>query len=203
MKTYIFTLSFFIFCTLSYAQSQFGAVVVVLKNQDTIRGQGRFGNNTFKFRNSKVDKVRKIEYHEIDLVKIGKRKGEVVTYKCLPVKNQSGYFPIEEVYKGKNVQLYFSAIDYTAPKDLFGSRVSSSGYGFGIGPVAIVFSKGFYYAKRSFEDVLTPLSKKNLKKRVKIYFSNCPSLLEKIDNKTYSLKKDLKEIFKFYDENCN
>jgi hypothetical protein len=42
---------------------------------------------------------------------------------------------------------------------------------------------------------------KSFKKSIKKYFKNCPSLIEKVDNKEF-LKDELLEVVEYYNRNC-
>ena len=185
--------------------AEFVTAEITFKNQEKIEGTGKFGKKKFKFKDQSGSKTKKIKYQEIDYIRIGE-KDKMEIYKCLPVKNQVGYFPFLEVYKGKDVQLYSTLKTATTYIPNAGSNVGSNVGGLGgFGYYNDTYT--LYYLKRSFEDILTPLNNQigfgGFKKRVLLYVSNCAALVEKINNKEYKVRKNVKEIFEYYDKNCN
>ncbi len=192
MKKHILILLFSLFCAYSYAQLLYEPVEIMFKTEEKIVGKGKFAKKVYKFKNLTGGKARKIKYQEIFYIKTGSGEN-LKTYKCLSIKNQVGYFPFEELFDGKDFQLYFSTTNYMV-------QMAPQGGDFGGMPAMGSYSKINHFIKRRGQDELTILSGK-LKEKVLPYVFDCPILIEKIESKEF--KRDLVEIFKYYDENCD
>ncbi len=63
-------------------------------------------------------------------------------------------------------------------------------------------NNNYYVAKKNEEIAVSLESGKKFKKTASKYFSDCPDLVAKIQSKEYK-KRDIVEIVKFYNENCD
>jgi hypothetical protein len=100
------------FVRISYAQLYRSEII--LNRGDTITGLGRITlSNKFKYRLNSDSKSEKIDFHDIDKVKVWYTDDNVATYEYVNVKEMNGYgfYVLRVVHTGK-VDLYTFALNY-------------------------------------------------------------------------------------------
>jgi hypothetical protein len=177
----------------SYAQSLGDKPsMVVLKSGDTIKGIiGKFKGNSFKYRAVKFSTPYEIDADSINFIKIRYSKGNIITYKYLEHKDSQSFLPFKTLVLGEKAELY--------------SRTENNML-MGTGGMPMNKSVTIYYIRKIGEEKLQLLGAYdifgNLKETVINYFSDCESLVEKINNRTFKIKKQLPDIVKYYNNNC-
>lgn len=192
MKQYLFLLVFFgVICS---GFAQYKPAVVGLKSGDSISGiLGDIQNKVFKYKTQVDGKSKKVEFSEIDYVRILYSGKEVKTFRFFQLNYNEKYTQVEQLATGKNAELY-GATHY----------IHSPGFATpSMGQQEIVK----YYIRKPLEDKLTFLGIYNpinnsLKMKTIGYFSDCPELLEKILSKVFNVRKDMKAIVEFYNSEC-
>ena len=186
-----------ILSTTLYAQK----TKMVLRYQDdkTISGYGKLINEKkIRFKTSKKAKAKKMGYEDLKTLESIKYYSgdEIEIYEFVKLKDKKIKL-LELMVKGR-VTLYKRV------------RITSGGYmPMGNGGVHIWMGANVmknYYVKRQDEKVATHLGSnqlftKSFKKAMSAYVKDCPSLVKKIQNRTYK-KKNLIEIVEYYNENC-
>ncbi|MFD2517591.1 hypothetical protein [Salinimicrobium flavum] len=191
-----FTLLFLFLATANFSYSQFGepyrATEIVLHSGDTLTGMGKTKNKGFKFRSGSAEKPYYIEYSAIDFIQQKFSGKEWKTFKFFQTNNSDKFIRVEELMVGGPLELY--AIVAT------GNAAVAGGFSF---PVTTVTN----YLKKSDEEKLTEIGIydpvfSDYTSKVKNYFSDCPKLLEQIENKKLRFRDGLEKMVEFYNNNC-
>ena len=222
MKKILIIFSIF-FCNIIFAQK--GKSILILKDSTQISGVGeisgihsivsvKFKNDTLKYRTYKPKEIigidilennyyRKFRYKYIDGGKFPDIM-EIVT-----IDNLSLYVRVYEDDVLSNSLLNFpeELIDYARPMVELdnGQRIYpvQSRYIY----VEIDFPRYSYYVGAGESEQVEHLYTKGLpfsksfKRSMKKYFKDCPSLVEKIDNKEFS-KDEVLQVVEYYNQNC-
>lgn len=138
------------------------------------------------------DEPQKILYSEIDYVEKKNNLNDETKFKFFKVKYRNEYKLLEEEITG-TVSLYISTSSFNS---------NPMGPGMGMTQQTIVV----HYVKRKDEDEVTLLSSDHfsdtsLKTVGPRFFSDCPELVKKIEDKDYK-KRHIYDIVRFYNENC-
>ncbi|WBL21722.1 hypothetical protein [Zunongwangia sp. HRR-M8] len=194
----------FLFISLVAKSQSWQEGTIVLKNEKQLEGLVMLPviskdyltvnlNNKVKFKASKKSKKKKFTEDDIKRIEIIK-EGSKSTYVYLPVSEKKSEV-FEIVIAGGKVNLYARGVSMT----------TSNGTGTG---VASGFSVGNYdefYVKRPQEEIASPLVtiriSKSFKNRAADYFSDCPSLVRKLNDKDLK-EKDIQKVIEFYNT-CN
>ena len=177
--------------------AQFNSVFpskAVLKNGDTLNGiLGKLKKNTFKYKTHSKAKPQEIEFSEIDFVQIRYSKNDIKTFKFFQLANSNIYIPVEEFIVGGTQELYGR---------VFHRNVAVAGGG----SYAMTVVK--YYLKKRNELKLTEIGvydpiMSDYTTRVQNYFSDCPNLIEQIENKNLRFKHGLEPMVEYYNNNCD
>ncbi len=158
-------------------------------------GYGKLANgDKVKFKKEKKEKA--VKYHFSLLKEVQFDLGNILTYVYLNVKNIEKPKVLKRIVDGK-ISLYTLATGGYAP---------ASNAGGGFGGVYMYYINDFYVKKATSKSVThlgsDQLFSKNFKKAASVFFKDCPSLVEKIQNEELK-KRDIKEIVEYYNENCN
>ena len=175
-------------------QAQFGNpykyTKVYLKNGDKLRGNTKPKKKGLKFKKFSV-KPFYINYEDIKYIeqRIDVKSKRFYFFKT---NHDNDYVKVEELKKGKNLSLY---------AHIYNTNTAVAG-GFSVNETVV----SYYLRKRNntkliFIGPYSPLGN-NLKDKVLRYFSDCPELIEKIDNKDFRMRDGLEPIFEFYVKNC-
>lgn len=188
-----------------YSQYDWTKGKIVLKNGDTLNGsiklpiasKPKFSDKEkIKFRKGWKDPKRKIDETKIDKIIFNYTNGVTSTYEYLQIsKNRKRLFRIINNGKAKL---------YTRKKANAGS--STMNFGKVHNTLYITYDEFHeYYILLENELIANPLISSNIlisfKNRAIEYFSDCPKLIEKLRNETYT-KDDVKIIVEEYN-NCN
>lgn len=203
MKKTILFIGIFLLSLNCISQNQ--EAILYLRNGDTIHGLAKitdFGKIKFRYNKKSTKKkydgktLKKFEIYEKDTY-------QLVTY-CYKLVQNKRFFSnsvlMKLVTEGK-INLYTMTSTVTAPIG-FGS---AGGMGFGMNIISNSFDH--YYVCRGNSDFVIELATvgsffgKNFIKAASEYFSDCPDLVKKIENKVYK-KRDIEEIIRFYNAKC-
>lgn len=225
MKT-ILTILLLFFIHVSYGQYVWTPAQVYLKNGKVLKGEARLiahdpGNLAPKkervsYRKSKKTKKQKLDARKIDYIIFTVSYKKKVARRKITKTVKEKYIPM--YLKKKKKHLRFVQLIIDGKVQLLGRSISGGYYGPGVGSVnaggvivANPTSTGFYYGNHnqlllarseSIPEVFNHKSlKKSFKKRAMAFFSDCKSLVSKIEAKSYK-REDLIAIVEHYNKNC-
>lgn len=179
----IYLIFLFIF-TFSFGFSQ-NSITVHLNDGTTVKGSGALKRTLVKLKTSKDAKKKKIKFDKIDKILYSK-KGKSTTYYFIKDDEGDIISYLQLVIDGK-LNLYSQ------------SMMNSTSYG--------AFESTTYYLKRDSESSVIRLGGgtvwDNFKKESAEYFKDCALIVKNIsESKKGFAKKDMKEIAKFYNSEC-
>ena len=191
--------SFFFVFSIGFSQNQ--RCTIYLKDNTSIAGLGKIkadGNIKFKLNNESESTV--YEASLIDRIEMNE-KGTIETYKYKKLKNNFDQW-LKVIIEG-SVNLYKSDVSgfYFAP----GAMNTAGGFGgMSYGGGGNVTS---YYINHEGESEVFKITSfgnisKSFKNTASDFFKDCPILVEKIQNKTYT-KNDIEEVVEFYNMKCD
>lgn len=191
--------SFLFVFSIGFSQNQ--RCTIYLKDNTSITGLGRIktdGNIKFKLNSDSDSNI--YEAALIDRIEMNE-KGTNETYKYKKLKNNFEQW-LKVIVEGR-VNLYKSDASgfYFAP----GAMNTAGGFGgMSYGGGGNVTS---YYINHEGESEVFKITSfgnisKNFKNAASDFFKDCPVLVEKIQNKTYT-KNDIEEVVEFYNRECN
>jgi len=171
------------------------------KDGTVLKGYGKLKiNGVVKFRKTLDEKPKKHDFVVLEKMETTINEDSKV-FVQVKVKNKEKLEILDLEIKGK-LNLYIK-INQGYNHNFSGNFEQG---GMSIPTGVNFYSIQNYYVKRKDENQAFHLGSnqafsKNFKKAASLYFSDCPELVNKIENKVYK-KKDLKRIIKFYNENC-
>jgi hypothetical protein len=211
-----------VFSSLTYAQK--GNAVLILKDSTRINGIGeisgissivsvKFKNDTLKYRKYKSEEIigidilennyyRKFRYKYkdgakfpeiLEIVSIDRLSLYVRIYEGSVLSNSFSNEPISRNEPAQTVKLdNGQEIKIGQSRNVYG-EINFPRYSYYVGieqsdQVEHLYTKGLPFAE-------------SFKKAIKKYFKNCPSLIEKVENKEYS-NNELWRVLEFYNRNC-
>ena len=190
------TLIFLFFITINlYSYSQFSEPFrnsrIVLKKGDTLNGKGKTQRKGFKYKAYAQAKPYYIEFSEIDYIEQQFSREKIKLFRFFQTNNSNKYVKVEELVMGDFTELYGVV-----------NNVNSGG------SISMSMTIVEYFIKKKSESKLTKLGSYNtlsnsLKEKVKIYFSDCKKLIDKIESKEFKMHEGLEQIVEFYNRNCN
>lgn len=181
--------------TISICYSQMKPVLITLKNGEMLKGIGKKKVYTFKYKTDENAKAQEFEFSKIKSVTTEISSDKKIIYKFFQVKESEKFIAVEELVSGNKAELYTTSTTF-----------NSGGMGMGgmeMGGQTVTS----YYIKKPNEEKLTefgaysPLTN-NLKGRVMTYFSDCKSLIAKLQNREFKVRDGLEDIVIFYNKNC-
>ncbi len=176
--------------TILFAYSGFSQDTLYLKDGSEVYGSVlNVGNGKVYFENA--DTGDRKRYKKVDRV-IDDTDGVKVEFKKRDIDGLSKYLS-GEIVKGKaSYYVVFKYVSGQGVKDIHGN-VKMGGY------VAFyyIYKEGDKKAVKNLPNSLTTPFVKRMSK----YFSDCPTLVEKMKNKEYSYYNS-KDIVEFYNSNC-
>ncbi len=181
MDKKIYILILLLITTSVYSQHR---VNITLKNGDKLTGKGKVTKTGVNLKTS--EGTRKIEGSEIERVVSTKNK-KTVKHAFRPLKKGKKPQALPIIYTGNGIELY----------EIYVGKSQA-------GNVSVAIYRHYVY--RDGEEFATMVASgallgKSYKQRAKKYFSDCPSLSEKIGTKGFK-KNDLKKVIKYYEKNC-
>lgn len=188
---------FFTFFCLNTLKAQHREVVIFFNDSTSLEGFGEVRKNKIYFKLEQNDKLSEWDYLSVRAIHfVG--YGFIEKYEY--VKSDKYNKPkIMELIEEGNVNLYvFSEIVTKSyvPDINFSNKPN------GFSPS--VYKTGLqveYFIKRPNEDSATDITF-SFKRRAIRYFSDCPELLEKINNRTFT-STNIPEIVAYYNDYCN
>lgn len=198
LKKVIIALFLLVF-SIGFSQNQ--RCTIYLKDNTSVTGLGKIktdGNIKFKVNSESESSI--YEAALIDRIEMNE-KGTNETYKYKKLNNNFEQW-LKVIIEGR-VNLYKSDVSgmYFAP----GAMNTAGGFG------GMSYGGGgnvtHYYINHKGESEVFKITtfgniSKNFKNAASDFFKDCPVLVEKIQNKTYT-KNDIEEVVEFYNENCN
>lgn len=183
-----------------FAIAQNDAATIYFKDGTKLTGLAKLINgDQVKFKKFKGDKVKKYHFDNLAQVVINDRE-EASTY--IYLETREGYYNVVRELEIGAVNLYvLEQTGYSAPMFVGGAN----------GQMNIAHGSYYdiknLYVRRGVSGEITHLGSnqlfsKNFKNAASAYFSNCPVLVEKIQNKEYK-KKHIRDIVNFYNLKCN
>lgn len=205
------TLISLLLTAISYGQYDWTKGELVLKNGDTLKGQIKLpmisknliainGKENVKYRKNR--KSKKVKYDETKVKKVIFRNSdtEVAFFEYIQTsKNKKGLFKV--ISSGK-ATLYARSVSITSSTPMYmagpnGGTWNHWNYSFND------FNE--FYVLKENEKIALPLVtarvSRSFKKRAMEYFSDCSSVVKKLDKRIY-IKNDIKEVVEEYN-NCN
>ena len=185
-------------CTPLHAQKS--KAVLTFKDGTVKNGLGKLiSRNRVKFRSHKKAKPIKYHFKNLETVKMI-QKEDSLTYVYIRVNNKKKPRVLEVKVAGILSLYELSQTHYSA-----GHFGGPGGFGGGFVPVYAYNINNFYVRKAGQKEAThlgsNQLFTKNFKKAASTYFKDCPSLVQKIQSRTFK-KRDLEKIVNYYNRNC-
>lgn len=186
--------------TITICKAQLKPVLITLKNGEKLKGIGKRKAFTFKYKADDDAKPQEFEFSTIKSIEIELSQNEITIYKCYQTKESDRFILVAEIISGNKAQLFSTTFSYNSG---FSVGMGNGGMGMGMGGGSVTH----YYLKKTNEDRLTDLGEynpllNNLKGKVKDYFSDCKSLIEKLENSEFRVRDGLEDIVNYYNKNC-
>jgi hypothetical protein len=222
MEGNLYLIVFVLFTGLLYAQR--GEAELILKDGTKVDGFGeitgmssivsvKFKNDSLKYRTYDYDEIKGINIKENDYYRLFRYKDT----------DKSKYPQLLEIISNRKLSLYIkiygegviSKMPLQKRADTYLNRFNrnfSYMSGYEITNSNFIYTSidvpryDYYIGKRNESDVEFLYTKglpfaKNFKKSIKDKFSDCPSLIEKVDNKEFK-KEDIIFLIMFYNNKC-
>ncbi|MFS4445590.1 hypothetical protein [Maribacter sp. 2307UL18-2] len=179
------------FSSIAQFSEPFRSSKIVLKTGDTLTGMGKTRNKGFKYKPDSNTKPYFIEFSEIAYLEQKYSYNEVKVFRFFQLTNNYQFIRVEEFNIGGALELY------GIPRQ--GDITIAGGSSV---PTAWV---NFCLKKKNDEKLTEigfydPFS--DYKDKVKNYFSDCPKLIEQIENKSLRLRNGLEPMVEYYNNNC-
>ena len=187
-------LSLLLIFTISFCKAQLQPVTITLKNGEKLKGIGKKKGYTFKYKTDENAKPQEFEFSKIKSVEIGMSYEKKIVYKFFQVNDSENFIAVEELVSGNKAELFTTSATFNSASMAMGTGMGSQ-------------TATYYYIKKPNEERLTefgaysPLTN-DLKRKVKTYFSDCKSLIEKLENREFKVREGLEDIVIFYNKNC-
>ncbi len=205
MKFYVTLFCFFVVTTISFAQYDWSNGEVVLKNGTTLKGLVKLpviskdliainGKEKVKFKTTKKAKTEKYDETQVKQIIIRNSDTETAYFEYVPLsKNKHGIFKV--ITRGK-ATLYGKAVSTSSSTPMhFGATGQPTHYMYSFND----FDE--FYVLRDQEAIASPLItiriSRSFKNRAIEYFADCPSVVEKLEDKTYR-KEDVMTLVEDY-----
>jgi hypothetical protein len=208
--------------SIGFCQYSWTDAVVTLKNGTVLNGEAKIpqvssglniGTEKLRYRSDRQSKKRKFKVHEVESVVFTIDFKERVDGKRIEKTRVDTYVPVLIKEKRKNDLMGFMQKVVVGNVSLYGRTVtqyngsSIGGVGGAAAPMFIPSwsSHNQLWVKRDGQEaeLINQISLlKGFKARAVEYFEDCPSLIEKLQDRELK-KSDLKEIVEFYNVDCN
>lgn len=200
---------FFFSIALSYGQYDWTRGELILENGETLYGQIKLptvskkmlnngGNEKVKFRRDRKGKTQKFDKTEVDQIIFRQGDTQVAHFEYVPISNNKE--SIFQVITRGHVSLYVRKVSVSTTSPNYRSKKNED--------ILPYWNYSYnetdeYYVKREREDIATPLITaailSSFKKKATKYFSDCPDLIYKLENKIL-IKDDIKAVVEEYNE---
>lgn len=193
MKPIVIIVSVFLLVQGIFAQEREAKIIFL--DSTSIKGYGEIKKDKIYFR---VDQKSQSTEWDSEMVSgiVFEGYGFSEEYEYVPIKNKKKPVLMEVIERG-NLNLYKD--NFYGMKVGIGFTVGSNGVS--AGPVGKYDYSESYYVKRVNEDVAINLADR-FKKTAPEYFSDCPTLIEKIKNKELDVDT-IPDIVFYYNDYCN
>ncbi len=202
MKINYVILSFLILAaTQSFSQKT--RAELIFKDGTILEGIAEpLNNNYIKYRKERKAKKEYFTFEEVDTLKMYYDFVPKI-YVLVKIKDHPLPKILELARAGKNVVYY---------RDILQGNIAPMAFSSMGGGGSMISGGGFYNIKHSYvrktdEEEAEHLASsnwisKNFKNSASNFFSDCPELVQKIENREFK-KRDLKEIIEFYNTKCS
>ncbi|MDC1324787.1 hypothetical protein N8216_02040 [Flavobacteriaceae bacterium] len=184
--------------------AQKSKAVLTFKDGTVKKGFGVLvSRDRVKFRTKRKSKPIKYHFKRLETVKITEKK-ESHTYTYVPIKNKDKPRVLEVKVAG-DLSLYELSRTHVGGGH-FGGVGGAGGFGGGGFTPVYVYNINNFYVRKTGQKAATHLGSnqlfsKNFKKAAATYFKDCPSLVKKIQSRTFK-KRDLEKIVNYYNNKC-
>ena len=190
--------------TITVCKAQLKPVLITLNNGEKLKGIGKRKAFTFKYKADDNAKPQEFEFSTIKSVEIELSRNEITIYRCFQTKESDRFILVAEIISGNKAALFSTTFTYSPA---FSGGMGTGGMGTGGMGMGMGGSVTHYYVKKTNEDRLTDLGEynpllNNLKGKVKEYFSDCKSLLEKLEKSEFRVRDGLEDIVNYYNKSC-
>lgn len=189
-----FKILFLLIFSIYICEAQMDPILITFKNGEMLNGIGKIKNSTIKFKIEQSAEAQEFEFAEIKSAEIETSNKKKEIYKFYQTNKSNEFIAVQEIVSGSKVELYSTSYRY------YNNSAVSGGFTYSQ-------SVTHYYLKKANEEWLTDLGEyspltNDLKGKVKTYFSDCISLIEKLEKREFKVRKGLKDIVNFYNNNC-
>jgi len=187
-----FKILFLLIFSINICDAQMNPIIITFKNGEKLNGIGKIKSSTIKFKIDESAKAEEFEFSKLKSAEIEIPDEEKVIYKFYQTDISNEYIAVQQIVSGSKVELFTTSFNYRA---------------IGAGGMSFSQSVTHYYIKKTNEEWLTDLGEyspltNDLKGKVKSYFSDCISLIEKLEKREFKVRDGLEDIVNFYNKNC-
>ena len=182
--------------------AQRSEAILTFKDGTVKKGLGKLiSQDRVKFRENKNSKAKKYAFKNLKHVKI-KDYDEFQTYAYIRIQNKKTPRVLEVKVAGY-LSLYELSRTHYSPSGFAGGYGAG---GFSGPPMGYHYDINNFYVRKKGQKEATHLGSnhlfsKNFKKAASAYFKDCPSLVKKIQSRTFK-KRDLEKIVNYYNNKC-
>lgn len=205
MKKVIFLLCMFIGLQ-TFAQHNWTEGTIYLQNGTAKKGLIKFprvskdliafnGKQKVRFKKNRKAKKEKYDYTQVDKIVFTPSETETEIYEYIPVSKKK-YQLFKRIVNG-DAMLYARSVSYTTATAYHPGTLQPILYNFNDFDEFYVWKKG----EKIASPLITIRISRSFKKRAMEYFADCPSLVNKLEDRTYR-KENIKEVVTIYN-NCN
>lgn len=199
MKSIVVLISMIVLCSAN-AKAQNTKSVLIFKDGTQLEGLAKVNFwEQIKFRKGKGEKRERYTFDEVDTLKLFEDT-EPSIYVQVKIKGEGFHEILEVVDQGKNLIYYRDRNErYYAPATMPNGNMPPI-------PMGGSYSYTDSYVRKPGENEATYLAStnwlsKNFKKAASKFFSDCPRLVAKIQNRELK-KKHFKQIITYYNTQC-
>lgn len=187
-----FRIVFLFLFLISICHAQMNPIRIIFINGEKLNGIGKLKSTTIKFKIDESAKAQEFEFSQLKSAEIEIPGEEKAIYKFYQTDLSNEIIAVQEIVTSSKAELFTTSFNYKAS---------------GAGGISFTQTATHYYVKKTNEKWLTDLGAyspltNDLKGKVKSYFSDCISLIEKLEKKEFKVRDGLESIVNFYNKNC-
>lgn len=187
-----FKILFLFIFSIYNCDAQMNPILITFKNGEKLNGIGKIKSSTIKFKIDENAKAQEFDFSKLKTVEIEFPYEGKSIYDFYQTDISDKFIAVQKIVSGSKVELYVTSFNYKAS---------------GAGGISFNQSVIHYYVKKTNEEWLTDLGEyiplsNDLKGKVKSYFSDCISLIEKLEKREFKIRDGLEDIVNFYNKNC-
>ena len=187
-----FKILFLLIFSIYICHAQMNPILITFKNGEKLNGIGKIKSSTIKFKIDESAEAQEFEFSKLKSAEIEIPDQEKAIYQFYQTDISNEFIAVQEIVSGSKAQLFTKSFNYSTS---------------GAGTMSFGQSATHYYIKRTNEKWLTDLGvysplTNDLKGKVKSYFSDCISLIEKLEKREFKVRDGLEDIVNFYNKNC-